>query len=185
MTAMRFVTFASLTLASLTFAAGCAPADAASPEDAEASEQSESELAASARKITATAGAGYYAGQPNVARELLESGVGAIPGLLSAAASDSPYAYAATVELSTWSQISTTSSVTFAATPRLTIQVEGASPTRNGRAAKAIYDAMTLVAPKSENGAEVKRSSKGSVACYKYSASYSCFLGPFDNIAAR
>src|SRR5262245_12267421 len=86
----------------------CAPAgEQIGPED-EASESSDSNLTATGRGVLATDGANYALAAPNVARELVATGVSNIPGVLTATSSSSPFAFAATLELSDWSDVSTT-----------------------------------------------------------------------------
>lgn len=172
-----------LVLAAVALAA-CAPSEpGAAPDD---TESTESNLSATGRGVVATNASDYALASPNVARELVESGVGDIPGVLGASSSTSPYAYAATLELSAWSSVSTTTFDGGVAAPgRLYVRVDGAPGSRTGKVAKKIFDAMTNVAAAPENGALVKRSSKGSVICASYPDYVQCFLGPVDHVASR
>lgn len=138
-----------------------------------------------------TDGSSYALNGPNVARELasnlssnfVKDGSAFIPGVLRATHSTSVYAHAATLELATWSSINTTS-FDAASTSSLYVWVAG-GPTedvRGGKVAKALFDAMTKVPEVAENGAMVRRSSKRSVTCARYTDTYQCVVGPFSNV---
>lgn len=178
---MRTLAFASF--ASIILLGACAP-----PETEEAvAAESELGAAAPAMGIVATDGQGYVPSSPNVARELEEIGAADVPGVLRAASSTSPYAYAAWLELSVWSSVSTTS-WDGDASPRLFVRVEGPKTTAAGRAADAIFGKMTdpqHVTETTQNGALVRRSEKGSVTCARYTGHTQCWLGPFDHVASR
>lgn len=150
---------------------GCAPADAA--EDAESTE---SELATYGRGLLATGG-GYSANQPNVARELDVAGAANVPGVLSSSHSTSPYMHAATVELVAWTNIS-------AENGELQVWIKGKPASRRGKAAKALYEALNL-AEVAESGAMVKRTPRGTVACYAYSDFYQCALSGLTDVEAK
>ncbi len=174
----------------------CAPADPGS-ETTTASESAESDLAASGgRGVIATDATGYALTAPNVARELAASigagspfvtnGAVSIPNVLRATSSTSPYAYAATLELKAWTGVAASGpDGAPSSNGQLWVRIEGASSSAQGKMARAIYDAMTAVTPVSENGAQVRRSAKGSVWCATYSSSEQCFLGPFGYVQSR
>lgn len=171
----------ALPLLSLAFA--CAPAGSAESE--EAPESAESELAATGRGLLALDHSGYALSAPNLSRDLAASvgptfvsnGVVSIPGVLKATSSTSPYAYAATLELSAWAMVSTSSPDGDVGTS-LRVRIEG-------RTARAVYDAMTKITPVAENGAMVRRSPHGSAWCASYGTSHQCFLGPFGTVQSR
>ena len=152
---------------------GCAPSEAS--EDAPA-EATESELTTYGRGLLAT-GDGQWLNEPNVARELDAAGAAHVPGVLEATHSTSPYMFAAQVELVVWSDVSTEDG-------HLVVRVEGDSNTRRGKAAKAIFDALTIAAVP-ENGAQVKRTPRGTVACHDYGNHTQCFLGALVHARAK
>lgn len=191
-TVLLLSVFSSVVLCTLGCSDAASVADTAPPGDPESAETTGSELSvARSLGVVGTDGTGYAASAPNVARELAASldprlvtnGVAHVPGVVRAASSTSPYAYAATVELGAWSSISTTS-FDLASGSSLYVWV-GGSPTndvRGFKAAKALFDALTNATQTSENDAIVRRSSRGSVVCARYTASYRCVLGPFSNV---
>jgi hypothetical protein len=168
------------------------PEDPATVDPAEGAESSASELSTSGcRGISGTDVVHYRPSDPNVSRELVASlapsfvvnGAAFIPGVLRSTHSTSPYAYAATLELGAWSSMSMQP---FGGTPDGNVYVWVGGSTREDpkgyKASKAIYNAMTNAVQTSESGAIVRRSSKGSVTCAKYTDSYQCVLGPFGHI---
>jgi hypothetical protein len=152
---------------------GCAPADAS--EDAQA-EATESELTTYGRGVVATGG-GYYANQLNVARELDLAGAANVPGVLTSSHSTSPYMHAATIELVAWTNVS-------AQDNELVLWIKGKPSTRQGKTAKALYEALTLQEV-DENGAQVKRAPRGTVSCYKYTDFYQCSLAGLTDVQAK
>jgi hypothetical protein len=171
--------------------------DPATPgsDPSEVAESSASELSASScRGLQGTDVVHHYANQPNVARELatsfapafVQNGQAFIPGVLRTTHSTSPYAFAATLDLSAWSSMSTSP---YGGTPdgSLYVWVGGTNTEdpKGYKAAKAIYNAMTNAVETTENGEIVRRSSKGSATCAKYTNSFRCVLGPFGNIQQR
>lgn len=156
-------------------------------------ETSASEIkGASCRGVLATDATHYAASAPNVARELAASlapsfvvnGSAFLPGVLRASSSQSPYAYAATLELATWSTMSTTAfDGAPAANGSLVIRLQGHPVTdANGKAAKVLFDAMTNAAQTSESGAVVRRSANGSVVCASSAQHVQCALGPVGHV---
>jgi hypothetical protein len=152
---------------------GCAPADAS--EDAPA-ESTESDLTTYGRGVVATGG-GYWANQLNVGRELDLAGAANVPGVLTSSHSTSVYAHAATVELVAWTNVSTNDG-------ELVLWIKGKPATRQGKAAKALYEKLNLPAL-DESGAMVKRTPGGSVTCYEYSDFYQCALTGLTDIQAK
>lgn len=152
---------------------GCAPADAA---DEVPTDSTESDLTTNGRGVYATGG-GYYANQPNIARELDLAGAANVPGVLTSTHSTSPYTYAATVELVAWTNVS-------AENGELTVWVKGKPASRPGKAAKALFDALNVPAV-DESGAKVKRTGGGSVACYAYPDFYQCSLARLTDVQAK
>lgn len=159
---------------------GCAPPDAsdgaASPATVESVESTESELTTYGRGLIATGG-GYYANQLNVARELDLAGAANVPGVMTSSHSTSPYTFAAQIELVAWTNVS-------ALDGELVVWVKGKPSSRQGKAAKAIYDALNL-APAAESGATVKRTPGGSVTCYKYPDFYQCALSGLSEVQGK
>lgn len=159
---------------------GCAPAD---PADApESAESTESDLTTYGRGVLATGG-GYALNQPNVARELDEAGAANVPGVLTSHHSTSPYMFAATVELVAWSSVSLSGGFGDP-TGAMVVRLEGKATSRQGKAAKALYEALNITA-KAENGAMVKRTPRGTVSCYAYTDHYQCALSALDHVAAK
>lgn len=110
---------------------GCAPAEEASDAP---SESTESELTTNGRGLVATGG-GQWLGQANVARELDAAGAATVPGVLSSSHSTSSYAFAAQVELVAWSDVWTDDG-------HLVVRIEGPATSRQGKAARKLYDAL-------------------------------------------
>ena len=178
MNAARYALLAGFLLA-------CAPAEQnGDPRGNESTESTESDLTARGRGVLATDLVSYALNEPNVARELEASGVKNIPGTLSFSQSTSPYAYAATVELSAWSSVST-SGWNGEGLNTLVLRVEGSPTSRTGKVAKAIFDAMTNAAETTENGATVRRSPKGLVTCANYTDHVQCMLAGFGHVGAN
>ena len=169
----------------LSLLVACAADSASAPGEAQQSASSEAELTADGRGLMALDHANYALNAPNVARELAESGVRSIPNVLVATSSTSPYTFAATLQLSAWSGLSTTRFDASTSTS-LYVRVEGPPGSRAGAVARRIFDGMTAVPTVAENGAAVRRSSKRSVTCARYSDGRNqCFLGPFDHVDPR
>jgi len=169
---MRFLSFV---LASCALTA-CAPADSSGSPD-EAPQATESDLS-SKRGITGHAMSGYYAGQPNVGRELEESGVTNISGVLTFRHATSVYDFAAVVDLTSWRTITTNGFDPGPGGNRMFVIVEGAP-------AKKIFDAMTKATETKTTGTTIRKSAHGSVWCEDYGSSQQCALGPFDDIGPR
>jgi hypothetical protein len=170
----------------LASASACAPATEQQPNEVEATESTESDLSATGgRGVLATDMTNYALNRPNAARELEELGIAEIPGVLSASSSTSPYMHAGRLDLAAWSDVSTTS-FDGASGSALYVRAQGKPTSRAGKVAKKIYDAMSNVPAVAENGAFVRRSSKGSVTCASYTdGHHQCFLGPFGHVASR
>jgi hypothetical protein len=152
---------------------GCAPADA--PDDPPA-EATESELTTYGRGVLGTGG-GYYANQLNVARELDLAGAANVPGVLTSSHSTSPYTFAAQVELVAWTSLSSMDG-------ELVLWVKGAPSSRQGKTAKALYDALNLPVLQ-ESSAQVKRTPGGTVTCYAYTDFYQCALTGLTDVQAK
>lgn len=152
---------------------GCAPVD---PAEDTAAESTESDLTTNGRGLVATTD-GYYSDPSNVARELDAAGAANVPGVLTAVHSTSPYMFAAQVELVAWSSVSAESN-------GLMVRIEGKPTSRQGKAAKAVYDALNLPAI-AENGAQVKRTPRGTVACFDYGQYVQCALGSLGHVRAK
>jgi hypothetical protein len=144
---------------------GCAPAEESADGPAESTD---SDLTTYGRGLVAT-GDGQWLNQANVARELDAAGAANVPGVLSSSHSTSPYMFAAQVELVAWSDVWTENG-------HLTVRIEGDAMSRQGKAAKKLYDALNI-APVDESGAQVKRTPRGTVACYSYTDHVQCQLG--------
>jgi hypothetical protein len=153
---------------------GCAPAEPSEPS--EEVDSAESDLTTYGRGLVAT-GDGQWLNETNVARELEAAGAANVPGVLSSSHSTSPYMFASQVELVAWSDV-------WMDAGHLVVRIEGAPASRQGKAAKALYDALN-VAPVAESGAQVKRTPRGSVACYAYSSHVQCQLGALTHARAK
>jgi hypothetical protein len=169
---MRFLSFV---LASCALIA-CAPASSSSPD--EASQSAESDLSSSKRGIAGHAMSGYYANQPNVGRELEESGVTNISGVLTFRHATSVYDFAAVVELTSWRIVSTNGFDPGPGSNRMFVIVDGAP-------AKKIFDAMTKATETKQGKTTIRKSAHGSVWCEDYATSQQCALGPFDDVGPR
>src|SRR5438105_1833073 len=114
-----------------------------SSDPAPAADTSSDLRASSCRGLLGTDASHYATSAPNVARELaaavgpsfVTGGVTSISGVLRASSSTSPYTYAATLELGSWSMVGTT---TFdgASGSELFVRIENAP-------AHTLFDAMT------------------------------------------